>query len=53
MRKKKSLLIGIVIGALARPVIVQVYRPFRSRVRRKIYDAAFQFMQDYEIDHPS
>jgi hypothetical protein len=53
MRKKKHLLIGIAIGALARPVIVRAYRPFRSRVRRKIYDVAFEYLQNFDADHPT
>jgi hypothetical protein len=53
MRKKKPLLIGIAIGALARPVIVRAYRPFRARIQRKLYDVAFEFMQNYDADHPS
>jgi hypothetical protein len=53
MKKKKPLLIGIAIGVLARPVISRAYRPFRARVQRRIYEVAFQYMQDYDINHPS
>lgn len=54
MRKqKKSLFVGIVIGALARPVIVRVYRPFHSKVQNKLYNIAFDFIQNFDADHPS
>lgn len=53
MRKKKALLVGITIGALARPVIVRVYWPFRGRVRTRIYNLAFDYIQNFDADRPS
>lgn len=52
MRKKKPLLIGIAIGVLARPVIVRAYRPFHNAVRTKIYNLAFDFIQNFDANHP-
>lgn len=53
MRKKRSLLIGIAIGALARPVIKRVYRPFRHVVREKIYNVAFDYIHNFDAERPS
>lgn len=53
MRKKKQLLIGLTIGVLARPVIKRAYRPFSDAVRKKIYDIAFDYIQNFDADRPS
>lgn len=53
MRKKKPLLIGIAIGVLARPVIVRAYRPFRDVIRTKVYNVAFEYIQNFDADRPS
>lgn len=53
MRKKKALLVGITIGVIARPVIVRVYRPFHGRVRNRIYNLAFDYIQNFDADRPS
>lgn len=52
-KKKKQILVGIVIGAFARPVIKRAYRPFRSAVRNKLYVLAVDFIQDFDADRPS
>ncbi len=48
MRKKKPILIGIAIGALARPVFKQAYKPFRNSVRNKLYNLALDFIQNFD-----
>lgn len=53
MRKKKSLLVGIVVGVLARPVVALAYRPFRDVIRAKIYNVAFDYIQNFDADRPS
>jgi hypothetical protein len=53
MRKKKSLLIGVTIGVLARPIIKQAYRPFRDVIRNKIYGVAVDYIQNFDADRPS
>lgn len=44
MRKKKPLIVGIAIGALARPVIKRAYKPFSNTVRKKLYNLALDFI---------
>jgi hypothetical protein len=51
MRKKKPLLVGIAIGVLARPVIIQVYKPFRNTVQTKIYNLALDFIQNFDAKY--
>jgi hypothetical protein len=53
MRKKKPLLIGVMIGVLAKPVITQACRPFRDRIRNKIYNIAVDYIQNFDADRPS
>ena len=53
MRKKKSLLVGIAIGVLARPALRRAYRSFREKVRVKMYGIALDFIQNFDANHPS
>jgi len=53
MRKKKPLLIGITIGLLARPVVIRAYQPFRDVMRNKLYNIAFDYIQNFDADRPS
>lgn len=53
MRKKKPLIIGIAIGILARPVIKRAYRPFSDAVRKRVYNIAFDYIQNFDADRPS
>lgn len=53
MRKKKLLFVGIAIGVLARPIIVLAYRPFRDVIRTRIYNVAFEYIQNFDADRPS
>lgn len=56
MRKKKQLLLGVGVGLLVRPVIARVARPLTSKARQavrvKLYELAFQYMQDFDADRP-
>lgn len=47
-----KLIIGIAVGALARPVLVRMYRPFHSKVQTKLYNLAFDFIQSFDAHHP-
>ena len=51
MRKKKSLFIGIAIGALARPAIIRAYRPFQVRVQTKLYNIALDFVKNFDANN--
>lgn len=51
--KKKPLIVGIAIGVLARPVVLRMYQPFHAKVQQKLYNLAFDFMQNFEANHPS
>lgn len=53
MRKKRTLLIGITIGVLARPIVLWAYWPFRDVIRTKIYNVAFDYIQNFDADRPS
>lgn len=53
MKRKKGLLIGVVIGVFARPAIALAYRPFRDVIRTRIYNAAFDYIQNFDADRPS
>lgn len=52
-QKRKGLIIGLAIGALAKPVLIRAYRPFRSKVREKIYTIAFEFIQNFDAERPT
>lgn len=53
MKKKRAILIGMAIGMFARPVIKQAYQPFRDQIRQKIYNIAFDYIQNFDAERPS
>lgn len=51
--KKKPLIIGIAIGVLVRPILVRAYRPLHKRMQINLYNFAFDFIQNFDANHPS
>ena len=46
--RKRTLLAGVVIGLVAKPIAKRAYRPFRDKVRLKMYNIAFDFIQNFD-----
>lgn len=55
MRKKKTLIVGIAIGLLARPVIKRA--PFRNMardvIRTRLYNLAVDYIENFDAERPS
>jgi hypothetical protein len=49
--KKKWLLAGLAIGLLARPIVVKACRPLHRKVQTKIYNLAFDFIQNFDANN--